>query len=105
VAEGGSKWREGSSDVLGKGQMISVSEPAPRPSKLQRPSSEGGFAGNDARSGVVSHEKREADCLRLPGSRCSVCACVCVQEWMILVVSRELVVFFSFDITHLLIFS
>lgn len=92
---------------IGKGQMLSVSEPAPRPNKLQRSSSEGGFACNDAHSGVVSCEKREADYLRLPGSRHSVCVCVCVcvQECITLVISRELVILFSFDITHLLILS
>ena len=91
--------------------MLSVSEPAPRPSELQRSSSEGGFACDDAHSGAVSHEKREADYLRLPGSRYSVCVCacarvcVCVQKCITLVISRELVVFFSFDITDLLILS
>lgn len=39
--------------------MLSVSEPASRPSELQISSLEGGFACNDTHSGVVSCEKRE----------------------------------------------
>lgn len=56
--------------------MLSVSDPDPRPSELQRLYSEGGFAHNDAHSGVISHEKREADYLRLPGGGSGVCMCV-----------------------------
>lgn len=85
--EVGSQWREGSSAVLGKRQMLSVSGPALRPSEPQSSPSEGGFTGNDVRRGVVSCERRGADWLRLPGRRYSACV------YIALVISRELVVF------------
>lgn len=87
MAEVGSQGSKGSSAVLGKGQMLSVSGPALRPREPQSSPSEGGFAGNEVHRGVVSRQRKGAGWLRLPGRRYSVCV------YIALVISRELVVF------------